>query len=115
MQGDKPEDAEGYVVARDYAYATHLGVMEPGEYQAYAYFDAGAGFAPTSIAEATVKVNAPGGTEAAAAPKTGTETKASASATPKTGDLSPLAVAGIALVGLLAAGGIALSLARRRR
>ena len=32
----------------------------------------------------------------------------------KTGDFSPLIVGGIALVALLAAGGIALSLARRR-
>ena len=142
VQDDEPEGAEGYVVARDYAYVTHLGVMEPGTYQAYAYFDVGAGFAPTSPAEATVKVKPTDDAEVAAAPeigveakattaapktgagtktsasaahKTGAGTKAATSTTPKTGDFSPLAMGCIAIVGLLAAGVVALSLARRRR
>ena len=51
-----PEGAEGYVIARDYAYADKLGVKDPGIYQAYAWFDDGAGFASTSLAEATVEV-----------------------------------------------------------
>ena len=55
--GDRPAGAEGYVIARDYAYADRLGVMEAGTYQAYAIFDDGAGFAQTSLAEATVTVN----------------------------------------------------------
>ena len=141
-QAAGPEGAEGYVVARDCAYADRLGVKDEGTYEAYAYFDAGAGFAPITLAAATVvikpaggtkaaatpkigtdskasdsatpKVKPAGGTKAAATPKTGADSKASASATPKTGDLSPFAMGGIAIVGLLAAGGVALSLARRR-
>ena len=54
--GKKPKGAEGYVVARDYAYADKLGVRDVGTYKAYAYFDEGTGFAPTSLALATVKV-----------------------------------------------------------
>ena len=54
--GNKPEGAEGYVVARNYAYADKLGVKDPGEYRAYALFDDGAGFAPISLAETTVEV-----------------------------------------------------------
>lgn len=54
--GKKPEGAEGCIVARNLAYATRLGVMDAGEYTAYAYFDSGAGFAPTALAEKTVKV-----------------------------------------------------------
>ncbi len=134
VQGEAPEGAEGYVVARNYAYADRLGVMESGEYQAYAYFDDGAGFAATSLAESTVVVkpadapktadttktaDAPKTADtpktAAATPKTGSDSKPSASSsTPKTGDFSPYAVGDIALVGLIAAGGAALSLARRR-
>ena len=54
--GDKPKGAEGYVVARNYAYADKLGVKDPGTYLVYALFDDGAGFAPVSLAEATVTV-----------------------------------------------------------
>lgn len=115
VQGDKPEGAEGYVVARDYAYATHLGVMEPGNYQAYAYFDAGASFAPISLAKATVKVKPADGAKAAVTSKTGAETKASTSTAPKTGDFSPFVVGGVALVGLLAAGGVTLACYRMRK
>ena len=110
VQDEEPEGADGFVVARDWAYVDRLGVMEPGTYQAYALFDEGAGFAPTALAEATVEVKA----APAATPKTGTESKASASSTPKTGDLSPLAIGGLALAALLGAGALALSLARRR-
>ena len=56
VEGTRPEGAEGYVIARDYAYADKLGVKDPGVYQAYAWFDEGAGFAATSLAEATVVV-----------------------------------------------------------
>lgn len=51
-----PEGAEGYVVARNYAYADKLGVKDLGIYRAYAWFDDGAGFASTSMAEVTVVV-----------------------------------------------------------
>ena len=54
--GKKPKGAEGYVVARNLAWADRLGVMDAGKYTAYAYFDSGAGFAPTALAEKTVKV-----------------------------------------------------------
>ena len=114
--GEKPEGAEGYVVARDYAYADKLGVMEPGEYQAYALFDEGTGFAPTALAHATVEVKAADAPVAAAkTPKTGADSKASASAAPKTGDLSPLALGGLALAALLGAGALALAARRRTR
>ena len=73
----------------------------PGE------IDEGAGFAPTALAEATVEVRA-----ADAAPTKPAPAKASSS--PKTGDLSPLAIGGLALAALLGAGALALSLARRR-
>lgn len=59
-------------------------------------------FGDTALAEATVEVKA-----ALAAPTKPAPAKASSS--PKTGDLSPLA-----LGGLLGAGALALSLARRR-
>ena len=39
---------------------------------------------------------------------------AKASSSPKTGDLSPLAIGGLALAALLGAGALAMSLARRR-
>lgn len=59
VQDERPEGAaEGnYVVARDPAYATRLGVRDPGVYQAYAFYDEGAGFAPTAPAEAIVEVS----------------------------------------------------------
>ncbi len=107
VQDEEPEGADGNVVARDWAYVDRLGVMEPGAYQAYALFDEGAGFAPTALAEATVEVRA-----ADAAPTKPAPAKASSS--PKTGDLSPLAIGGLALAALLGAGALALSLARRR-
>ena len=107
VQDEEPEGADGFVVARDWAYVDRLGVMEPGTYQAYALFDEGAGFAPTALAEATVEVRA-----ADAAPTKPAPAKASSS--PKTGDLSPLAIGGLALAALLGAGALALSLARRR-
>jgi hypothetical protein len=53
---DQAEGAEGYVVARDYAYADRLGVKDPGTYMAYIAFDDGTGFASTSQAETTVVV-----------------------------------------------------------
>ena len=107
VQDEEPEGADGSVVARDWAYVDRLGVMEPGTYQAYALFDEGAGFAPTALVEATVEVRA-----ADAAPTKPVPAKASSS--PKTGDLSPLAIGGFALAALLGAGALALSLARRR-
>ncbi|MBQ3267254.1 MAG: hypothetical protein IJH08_04990, partial [Atopobiaceae bacterium] len=107
VQDEEPEGADGFVVARDWAYVDRLGVMEPGTYQAYALFDEGAGFAPTALAEATVEVRA-----ADAAPTKPAPAKASSS--PKTGDLSPLAIGGIALAALLGAGALVRSLARRR-
>ena len=110
---EEPAGADGCVVARDPAYATHLGVRDAGAYHAYAYCDSGAGFAPTALAEADVEVKAAGGSQAAA-PATGTSTKASASAAPKTGDLSPLVMGGLATVALLAACALALARARRR-
>ena len=113
VQAEEPAGADGCVVARDPAYATHLGVRDAGAYHAYAYFDSGAGFAPTALAEADVEVKAAGGSQAAA-PATGTSTKASASAAPKTGDLSPLVMGGLATVALLAACALALARARRR-
>ena len=124
VQDEQPEGAEGCVVARDYAYATHLGVKDVGTYQAYAFFDEGTGFETTALAEATVEVVAPGDTPASgddtpasddsAATKASSAKAASAkSSSAKTGDFSPLAIAGIALAALLAAGGIALA-ARRR-
>ena len=109
VQEARPEGADGYVVARDPAYATHLGVKDEGTYQAYAYFDDGAGFAPTTLATSTVEVKAPAQT-----PKTGTSQSSSASATPKTGDFSPFVMGSIAFIGVLVAGAFALSLARRR-
>lgn len=54
--GAKPKGAKGYVVARDLAWADKLGVRDAGTYRAYAYFYDGAGFAPTALAQATVKV-----------------------------------------------------------
>jgi len=114
VQGERPDDAEGYVMARDLAYADHLGVRDVGTYHAYAYFDSGAGFAPTALAEATVKVKA-APVAAAKTPATGAEKAASASATPKTGDFSPLLAGGIAFMGLIAAGALSLSVAHRRR
>ena len=67
--------------------------------------------------EATVEVVAPGDTPAsddgAASGDAATKAASAKSSSAKTGDFSPLAIAGIALVALLAAGGIALA-ARRR-
>ena len=113
VQEDEPEGAEGYVVARDYDYVDRPGVRDVGTYEAYAFLNEGAGFAPTSLAHATVEVKAAGSpVQAAKTPKTGAESKASS--TPKTGDLSPLALGGLAIAALLGAGALALSLARRR-
>ncbi len=103
VQGERPEGAEGYVVARDYAYADRLGVKDVGTYQAYALFDEGAGFESTSIAEATVEVKA--STKAAPA-------KASS---PKTGDFPLGIVIGIVVVALIAAGAIAIAARRRSK
>jgi len=115
VQDERPEGADGFVVARDFAYVDRPGVRDVGTYEAYALFDEGAGFAPTALAHATVEVKAATAPVAAAkTPKTGAEPKASASSTPKTGDLSPLALGGLALAALLGAGALALSLARRR-
>lgn len=65
------------------------------------------GCVPTALVEATVEVRV-----ADAAPTKPAPAKASSS--PKTGDLSPLAIGGLALAALLGAGALALSLARRR-
>ena len=84
-------------------------MRDVGTYKAYALFDEGTGFETTALAKTTVEVKA-----AAATPKTGTGSKASASATPKAGDFSPFVMEGFAMAALLGAGALALSLLRRR-
>ena len=127
---DKPKEAQGYVVARDYAYADKLGVMEPGTYQAYALFDEGAGFAPTSLAEETVVVNPASSpdqgdssseegsdtgtdivTRTVTSPSTTTRTTSSTTPLAKTADATPTSMAAL---GLLGAAVLAFGLNRRR-
>ncbi|MBQ9044009.1 MAG: hypothetical protein IJ111_14490, partial [Eggerthellaceae bacterium] len=104
-QSEQPAGADGYIVARDLAYADQLGVKDEGTYEAYAVFDEDTGFVAESPAETTVSV-----TKAA--------TKATPAATKgsvvKTGDFSLLVVCGLVVIAMLGAGALVLSLSRRR-